>query len=330
MKKFAMIVMAIFLVVVIVSWGCESGDKDGKDQAKIGKKDGKDKKGKSFDKDGKKHKKKGHRRDGKRRKNKKNRKADEGQPVELSQNAKVKIDAAEYNYGVAEQYTAVEHAYTLTNTGTEALKIRQVKSSCGCTAAKPEKNDLAPGESTQVKASFNTGNRKGAQTKTIRVFTNSAETPELELKLTGEVKETFTFDPPHTRFQEVAPDQPQTGKITVTYRSDQPTSIKEITLSDPEIIKVAYDKSVQFPLTLKKDESIVMTVTMTLPKDRNFFHGQIKIVREGQMEIGYYVSASLKGAVSANPSAKMKMQKKAQFTTKAPDAPEKAIDTDIE
>jgi len=345
-----MAILAIFLVAVIISWGCESVDKNGKDQAKISKaKDGKDKKNKSFDKEGKKNKKKGKKRDGKRRKGKKRNKRandDQGQgkeskhaqPVELSQNAKVQVDALEYNFGSAEQYTTVEHSYVLTNTGTETLKIHQVKSSCGCTAAKPEKNELAPGEATEVKVTFNIGSRRGSQTKTVRVYTNSAESPELVLKLAGEVKQLISFDPQHLRFQNVEAGKPQTGKVLITYLGDEPLAINEISVNEPEMIKVEYDKQLTFPVTMKKDDTISLTVSLTLPQERNFFHGQLKILPEGKDPIQFYVSANLKGAAGKmDASARLRAHEKGQvrFSNKAESEPKEKpeaadVDTDTE
>ena len=100
---------------------------------------------------------------------------------------KVSVQQSDYDFGEAIQNDIVNHSFVLTNNGGDVLKIRDVKASCGCTAVKPDKNELKPGESTQIKASFNTKGRKGPQTKTITVKTNDPDNPVVTFKLSGNV-----------------------------------------------------------------------------------------------------------------------------------------------
>jgi hypothetical protein len=62
--------------------------------------------------------------------------------------------------------------FTLTNKGKSDLIIRALKPSCGCTAAKPEKSTLNPGESTQIEAVFDSTGREGEFRNGIAVVTN--------------------------------------------------------------------------------------------------------------------------------------------------------------
>jgi uncharacterized cupredoxin-like copper-binding protein len=94
---------------------------------------------------------------------------------------------SDYDFGEATQNDIVNHSFVLTNNGGDVLKILDVKASCGCTAANPDKNELKPGESTQIKVSFNTKGRKGPQTKTITVKTNDPDNPIVTYKLSGNV-----------------------------------------------------------------------------------------------------------------------------------------------
>ena len=100
---------------------------------------------------------------------------------------KVSVQQSDYDFGEAIQNDIVNHSFILTNNGGDVLKILDVKASCGCTAVKPDKNELKPGESTQIKASFNTKGRKGPQTKTITVKTNDPDNPVVTFKLSGNV-----------------------------------------------------------------------------------------------------------------------------------------------
>jgi len=97
------------------------------------------------------------------------------------------LQQSSYDFGDIKQGEKVSHTFVLSNAGGDLLKISDVKASCGCTAAAPEKNELAPGESTNLVVTFNSAGRMGKQSKTIRIFSNDPENPELVLSFTGNV-----------------------------------------------------------------------------------------------------------------------------------------------
>jgi uncharacterized cupredoxin-like copper-binding protein len=93
----------------------------------------------------------------------------------------------DYDFGEVPRGDHVKYDFIVSNVGGDLLKINDVRASCGCTAAKPEKDELAPGESTKIKVDFNSTGRSGRQTKIITVKTNDPADPELRFKLTGVV-----------------------------------------------------------------------------------------------------------------------------------------------
>jgi len=93
----------------------------------------------------------------------------------------------EYDFGTIKQGKIATHNFTLVNNGGDILKITDVHASCGCTAAKPDKNELAPGESTNIKVDFNSAGKMGKQEKWVYVKTNDPNNQELKFKFTGTV-----------------------------------------------------------------------------------------------------------------------------------------------
>lgn len=85
----------------------------------------------------------------------------------------------EHNFGDIKQGDVVSYDFKVTNNGGDVLKIIDVRASCGCTAAQPDKKELKPGESTTIKVTFNSKGRKGAQIKTVRVITNDPEKSDI-------------------------------------------------------------------------------------------------------------------------------------------------------
>src|SRR5689334_11783533 len=64
----------------------------------------------------------------------------------------------------------LETKFTFRNAGPSPVTIKSVKTSCGCTTARLEKNLYAPGETGEVVTRFNFGDRKGAHRKLITVI----------------------------------------------------------------------------------------------------------------------------------------------------------------
>lgn len=100
---------------------------------------------------------------------------------------RISTQQTEHDFGEITSGEKVTHYFVLSNTGDDNLVIKSVHASCGCTAAKPEKDRLSPGETTKLKVEFNSTGRKGHQVKTITVETNDTQKPQLTLKITGDV-----------------------------------------------------------------------------------------------------------------------------------------------
>jgi len=108
-------------------------------------------------------------------------------PEQLKNAPKASFDKIDYQFGTRTEGEEITHDFVLTNTGKSMLYIRKIKQSCGCTAVKPEKNELNPGESTVIKIVFRTRGKKGNQKPTIDVIVNDPAQPKITLSLTGYV-----------------------------------------------------------------------------------------------------------------------------------------------
>lgn len=100
---------------------------------------------------------------------------------------KLLVLPTEHEFGKITQGDKVTHVFVLTNNGGDLLVIENVQASCGCTAATPEKNELAPGESTNLEVVFNSAGRNGAQKKNITIKSNDPENPLIKLVITATV-----------------------------------------------------------------------------------------------------------------------------------------------
>jgi hypothetical protein len=106
---------------------------------------------------------------------------------EMAMAPRLKIENNTHDFGRIKKGESVTTEFVITNTGNGELNIRQTRASCGCTASKPKKSNLKPGESSTIKVTFNSAGRSGVQNKTIFVFTNDPSNPTQKLLIKGTV-----------------------------------------------------------------------------------------------------------------------------------------------
>ena len=83
--------------------------------------------------------------------------------------------------------TEVEGVYKFTNTGTKPVRILSVKTSCGCTSARPSKTEYASGESGSISAklSLHGAQGNGRQERQVLVETDAPGQEVVTLKIAG-------------------------------------------------------------------------------------------------------------------------------------------------
>jgi hypothetical protein len=107
----------------------------------------------------------------------------------------ITFEKAEHNFGAIEKGEKVTHKFTFRNTGDGDLKILDVKTSCGCTSAAPEKDSFAPGETGYIPVTFDSGRFSGEITKTVTVTSNSEGSPKTTLKIYANIRQEVDFKP---------------------------------------------------------------------------------------------------------------------------------------
>jgi hypothetical protein len=108
---------------------------------------------------------------------------------------KAEIGEPAYNFGTALSGPPVNHVFMVKNVGAAPLEIKNVNSSCGCTAAKPSKTVLAPGEVSTIVASVDTRFEQGHSLSVVTLTTNDPANPSLQLKIEGVIKPQVAAQP---------------------------------------------------------------------------------------------------------------------------------------
>jgi hypothetical protein len=102
-----------------------------------------------------------------------------------------KVASTTVDLGKIKGSTQNEVEFKFTNEGKNDLLIRHIRSSCGCTAIQQGNQGIGikSGESSSIKATFNSGSYKGKVTKAIYVYTNDPKNSEVVLMLNAEVEQ---------------------------------------------------------------------------------------------------------------------------------------------
>lgn len=91
----------------------------------------------------------------------------------FGQKAKIEFQETSFNFGtISEAGGKAIHVFNFKNTGNTPLILTNVRAGCGCTTPEWNRQPIAPGESGNIKVSFDPRNRPGSFTKSITVNSN--------------------------------------------------------------------------------------------------------------------------------------------------------------
>lgn len=97
------------------------------------------------------------------------------------------IDSIEQNLGKVKEGQIVEINWRFKNSGNKPLIIEKVEPGCGCTAADPPKEPIAPGKEGVITAKFDSHNRQGVNHKDVYVRANNSNKDGNSLRFIVEV-----------------------------------------------------------------------------------------------------------------------------------------------
>ncbi|MEY3398541.1 MAG: hypothetical protein RL220_1135 [Bacteroidota bacterium] len=96
------------------------------------------------------------------------------------------VDKENHDFGKMAFGSDASCVFTISNTGDQPLILSECKATCGCTVPECNKEPIAPGETSEIKVTYDT-KHKGPFNKLIKVYSNSTEGPEKMLRISGEV-----------------------------------------------------------------------------------------------------------------------------------------------
>ncbi|MBD3334890.1 MAG: DUF1573 domain-containing protein [Candidatus Eisenbacteria bacterium] len=171
----------------------------------------------------------------------------------------VQFDYREVNLGVMPQKAGRDTVFTFRNSGNQDLRILDVKTSCGCTAALASESIIPPGGRGTIEVHFDSKRFKGTVAKTVKVMTNDPGEPESKLRVLATVKPLLNVDPERIDFGLVQLGENPARRIRIASEKGKNLQINEVDFSrelfDSELSSVAHPDSEVYVLELRVADS---------------------------------------------------------------------------
>jgi hypothetical protein len=149
----------------------------------------------------------------------------DGRPVSptIPANCPLSFNATSYDWGRISDTRTVEFTFKITNTSQRLVNILNVQTTCGCTAPDPSqtRQSLMPGQTGDIRITFDPKGRVGLQQKQVTITTDAPECPSILLNLQSTVAPAVILEPQNVFFGEIpVGTKPGPQTFTVTGRSE--------------------------------------------------------------------------------------------------------------
>lgn len=131
----------------------------------------------------------------------------------------------------------VDLEFEFRNTGSEALEIRFIKPSCGCTVPELEKTTFEPNERGTIKVTFDPKGKTNRTTRVITVYTNSKMKPVHQIYVDAFVNPVVVTTPNIVSFSMLEKGAGATQTLDVLGRFPE-FKVTRVTTTDPEVFAV--------------------------------------------------------------------------------------------
>src|SRR5213083_2592868 len=173
---------------------------------------------------------------------------------------------------------AVGH-FKYQNTGSKPVRFKSVHTSCGCTAAQSQKEEVPPGEKGEITATFNIGERTGTQVKTVTVETDDPANVTTKLTLKAVIPQQLEITPTFVFWGQG--EEPKPKAIVVRAAKDFPVKHLKVTSSSPDFqTKVEETGNGQFKIDVQPqvtNKQVASTLTIQPEGSPKIFYATARI-----------------------------------------------------
>lgn len=140
-----------------------------------------------------------------------------------------------YNWGVVKpSQSPLKAEIVIKNSGTDTLKIIEVRPGCSCTSSPISKKNIAPKDTASMLVSLNVGSTKGNITKSVKIVSNDPENQQMYLFLKADVFHPISISPySYFVFNDLKVGKESTSKLTLKNNTDESLTLSNFSV-DPD------------------------------------------------------------------------------------------------
>lgn len=178
------------------------------------------------------------------------------------------IDAGKIHEG-----EKIEGSIRFVNKGDAPVTITNVRTSCGCTAAKPNKDSYAAGDTAEISYTIKTEGFNGSIHKSIRIDLEGADVKNASFTIHAVINKDINITPGYLQFGHVSLDNDSavTEFFEIQNDMDVPVEIKKVTVYN-DLIRIVPDKTIIPP-----HKSHLFQVKLNPPKEAGKYDTRISI-----------------------------------------------------
>jgi hypothetical protein len=221
----------------------------------------------------------------------------EDAPAASDAKPKIEMETLTHDFGKIDKTQKVDAIFKFKNTGNAVLEIIDIKTSCGCTSAKPAKRNYDPGESGEVTVSFNPQNFYGPVTKRVSIISNDPENDRIQCTINADIVVDVNAKPRVLFFQNMKRGEVDTREILLSTERLASLEISDLQVNG-DFAKVAMER------VDDKNVKILVTVDgakLDKAKKRDFCTVTYKTNSETDKDMKTQVHVSVQDPVEVRP-----------------------------
>ena len=149
----------------------------------------------------------------------------------------IRFDKPHHDFGEMEAGEEVEHTFTFKNIGGALLTVKKVRTSCGCTAALISDEEIPPGGTGEIKATFRTKGFQGDVKKSLTVESNDPENELVRLTMGGKVLSEVSVWPRYLNWESIEQgDPPRPRRISIWFAEGRGLRLEKIHSESPSVV----------------------------------------------------------------------------------------------
>ncbi len=142
------------------------------------------------------------------------------------------VGGTQFNFGTMQHGDSMSHSFTFRNIGDAPLNLDMGHSTCKCTVGELKSSVLLPGEETDVTLTWTPVAEARHFGQAATIHTNAPDSPEVQLKVDGQVAGSFVIEPSELALGDIAVTDSVTRKFHIFTYLERCKELKDFRWTD--------------------------------------------------------------------------------------------------